>query len=189
MNIDFVVPIFRVIGNLTSLKDNYCELFFNESWAAYLLGLLNKDMVLPKYKLLIIWILHNICAGTQFSCLNKFNMKEILIDSLNNENNSEVLYHLLKLFYVIINNSIDSLWSDSLVNTIILIIKKDIKLKINFVCCFLCEKIYEGKLQKYIDKLNENGFKEILENWSVSDNVEIKESANYILDNFYKNNA
>ena len=189
MNIDFVVPIFRVIGNLTSLKDNYCELFFNEPWAGYLLGLLNKDMVIPKYKILIIWILHNICAGTNFSCLNKYNMKEILINSLNNENNSDVLYHLLKLLYGIINNSKDFSWSDSFVNSIILIIKKDINLKINFACCFICEKIYDGKLQKYINKLNENGFKEILENWSVSDNDEIKDSANYILDNFYKNNA
>ena len=116
-------------------------------------------------------------------------MKEILMNVLNNENNSDVLFHLLKLFYGIINNSKDNLWSDTFVDTIILIIKKDINLKINFVCCFLCEKIYDGKLQKYINKLNENGFKEILENWSVSDNNEIKDSANYILDNFYKNNS
>ena len=189
LNTDFVVPILRVIGNLTSLKDNYCELIFKEPWADYLLGLLNKDMVLPKYKILIIWILHNICAGTNFVCLNQFNMKEILMNVLNNENNSDVLFHLLKLFYGIINNSKDNLWSDTFVDTIILIIKKDINLKINFVCCFLCEKIYDGKLQKYINKLNENGFKEILENWSVSDNNEIKDSANYILDNFYKNNS
>ena len=37
-------------------------------------------------------------------------------------------------------------------------------------------------------KSNSSWIKEILENWSVLDNEEIKNSANYILDNFYKNN-
>ena len=187
LNNDFVVPIFRVIGNLTSLKDSYCILFFNDPWANYILELLPNELILPKYKILIIWILHNICAGTNFECLKKYNMNEILINVLKNENNSEVLFHLLKLFYGIINNSKENFWSDELVDAIIMIIKKDINLKTNFVCCFLCEKIYDGKIQKYIDKLNDIGFKEILENWSISDNGEIKTSANYILDNFYNN--
>ena len=187
LNNDFVVPIFRVIGNLTSLKDSYCILFFNDPWASYILELLPNELILPKYKILIIWILHNICAGTNFECLKKYNMNEILINVLKNENNSEVLFHLLKLFYGIINNSKEYFWSDDLVDAIIMIIKKDINLKTNFVCCFLCEKIYDGKIQKYIDKLNDIGFKEILENWSISDNGEIKTSANYILDNFYNN--
>jgi hypothetical protein len=187
LNNDFVVPIFRVIGNLTSLKDSYCILFFNDPWASYILELLPNELILPKYKILIIWILHNICAGTNFECLKKYNMNEILINVLKNENNSEVLFHLLKLFYGIINNSKENFWSDDLVDAIIMIIKKDINLKTNFVCCFLCEKIYDGKIQKYIDKLNDIGFKEILENWSISDNGEIKTSANYILDNFYNN--
>jgi hypothetical protein len=187
LNNDFVVPIFRVIGNLTSLKDSYCILFFNDPWASYILELLPNELILPKYKILIIWILHNICAGTNFECLKKYNMIEILINVLKNENNSEVLFHLLKLFYGIINNSKENFWSDDLVDAIIMIIKKDINLKTNFVCCFLCEKIYDGKIQKYIDKLNDIGFKEILENWSISDNGEIKTSANYILDNFYNN--
>ena len=52
MDTDFVVPIFRIIGNMTSLKDNYCEKFFDEYWANYLLGLL-KDNILPKHKILI----------------------------------------------------------------------------------------------------------------------------------------
>ena len=187
LNTDFVVPIFRVIGNLTSLKDNYCQLFFKDPWASYILELLTKEMILPKYKILIIWIIHNICAGTNFECLKKYNMNEILINVLKNEKNSEVLFHLLKLIYGIINNSKENFWSDELIDGIIMIIKKDINLKINFVCCFLCEKIFDGKFQKYIDKLNENGFKEILENWSISDNNEIKTSANYILDNYYNN--
>jgi hypothetical protein len=187
LNNDFVVPIFRVIGNLTSLKDSYCILFFNDPWASYILELLPNELILPKYKILIIWILHNICAGTNFECLKKYNMNEILINVLKIENNSEVLFHLLKLFYGIINNSKENFWSDDLVDAIIMIIKKDINLKTNFVCCFLCEKIYDGKIQKYIDKLNDIGFKEILENWSISDNGEIKTSANYILDNFYNN--
>ena len=188
INTDFIVPIFRVIGNLTSIKDSYCELFFNEPWAEYLLILLGQDMVLPKYKILIIWILHNICAGTKFSCLEKFKMKEIIISALKNENNSDVLFHLLKLYYGIINNSKINLLSEELVDAIILIIKKDFNIKINLVCCLFCERIYDGKLQKYIDKLNEIGIKEILENWSISDNGEIKASADYILDNYYKNN-
>ena len=115
-------------------------------------------------------------------------MNKILINSLKKENNSDVLFHLLKLYYGIINNYNDNLWSEELIDAIILIIKKDINIKINFVCCYLCEKIYDGKFQKYIDKLNEIGFKEILENWSVLDNEEIKMSSNYILENFYKNN-
>ena len=188
INSDFIVPIFRVIGNLTYLKDNYCDLFFNDPWAQYLLSLLGDNFILPKHKILIIWILHNICAGTNFLCLKKFNMNEILINCIKNENSADVLFHLLKLYYGIINNSKENLWSEELVDAIILTIKKDINIKINFVCCFLCEKIYNWKYHKYIDKLNEIGFKEILENWSVSDNGEIKMSANYILDNFYKNN-
>ena len=185
---DFVIPIFRVIGNLTSLKNSYCESFFNEPWAPYLLSLLGLNYILPKHKLLIIWILHNICAGTNFTCLKQFNMNEILLNSLKKENNSDVLFHLLKLYYGIINNTNDDYWSEELIDAIILIIKKDVNIKINFVCCYLCEKLFDGKYQKYIDKLNEIGFKEILENWSVLDNEEIKMSANYILDNFYKNN-
>ena len=188
LNNDFVIPIFRVIGNLTSLKNNYCELFFNEHWATYLLSLLGLNYILPKHKILIIWILHNICAGTNFNCLKKFNMNEILLSCLKKENNSDVLFHLLKLYFGIINNSNENFWSEELIDAIILLIKKDINIKINFVCCYLCEKIYDGKYQKYIDKLNEIGIKEILENWSVLDNEEIKNSANYILDNFYKNN-
>lgn len=188
MNNDFVIPIFRVIGNLTSLKDEYCELFFNEPWSNYLLDLLGENMVLPKHKVLIIWILHNICAGTKFGCLKKYNMNQILINILKIENNSDVIFHLLKLYYGIINNSKENLWSDNLVDAIILIIKKDINLKINFVCCFLCEKIFDGKYQKYINKLNENGFREKLEIWTVSDNEEIKTSASYILENYYINN-
>ena len=187
LNTDFVVPIFRVIGNLTSLKDSYCDLFFTESWANYLLGLLENEMVLPKFKLLIIWIFHNICAGTNFSCLHKFNMNETIISTLKTENNTDVLCDLLKLCYGIINNSKINFWSDELVDAIILIIKKDFNLKVNFTCCFLCEKIFESKIQKYIDKLNKIGFKEILENWSVSDNIEMKNSSNYILDSYYKN--
>ena len=187
LNTDFVAPIFRVIGNLTSLKDNYCKLFYNDPWASYLLELLGKELILPKYKILIIWILHNICAGTNFECLKQFNMYNLLIKVLKNEKSSEVLFYLLKLFYGIINNSKDDFWSEELVDAIILIIKKDINLKINFVCCFLCEKIFDGKFEKYINKLNDIGFKEILENWSMSDNGEIKSSANYILDNFYNN--
>ena len=188
INTDFIIPIFRVIGNLTSLKNNYCDLFFNEPWATYILSLLELNNILPKYKILIIWILHNICAGTNFKCLKKYNMNKILINSLKKESNSDVLFHLLKLYYGIINNYNDNLWSEELIDAIILIIKKDINIKINFVCCYLCEKIYDGKFQKYIDKLNEIGFKEILENWSVLDNEEIKMSSNYILENFYKNN-
>ena len=157
LSTDFVVPIFRVIGNLTSLKDSYCDLFFTESWANYLLGLLKNDMVLPKFKLLIIWILHNICAGTNFSCLEKYNVSDIIIITLKTENNSDVLFNLLKLCYGIINNSKINFWSDDLVDAIILIIKKDINLKVNFTCCFLCEKIFNTKIHKYIDKLNNIG--------------------------------
>ena len=188
MDNDFVVPIFRIIGNLTSLKDSYCEIFFDSQWSSYLLDLLNEKMVLPKNKILIIWILHNICAGTKFQCMKKYNMNGTLINVLNNENNSDVIFHILKLYYQIINNSKDNFWSDDLVEAIILTIKKDINLKINFVCCFLCEKIFDSKNQNYIKKLNEIGIKEILENWINLDNEEIRMSASYILDNYFKNN-
>ena len=189
MDVDFVVPIFRIIGNITSLKDIYCEKFFNEYWANYLLGLL-KDNILPKHKILIVWILHNICAGTNFNCICKYNMEKILINLLKKETNSEVLYHLLKLYFGILNNTKNNYLNNDLVDALIIIIKKDINEKINLVCCFFCEKIFEGKYDDFINKLNENNFKEILENWSLSFNEEMKNSSSYLLENFYnKNNS
>ena len=184
---DFVVPIFRIIGNLTSLKDNYCEKFFDDFWSKYLLGLL-VDQILPKHKILIIWILHNICAGTNFKCVYKYNMDKVLINLLIKENNSEVLFHLLKLYFGIINNTKNDFINDILVESIITIIKKDINEKINLVCCFFCEKIFEGKFTDLINKLNENNIKEILENWSLSDNEEMKNSSSYLLENYYNKN-
>jgi len=181
---DFVVPIFRIIGNITSLKDNYCEKFFDEYWANYLLGLL-KDNILPKHKILIVWILHNICAGTNFNCIHKFNINEILINLFKKENNLEVLYHLLKLYFGIVNNTKNEYLNSDLVDALIIIIKKDLNEKINLVCCFFCEKIFEGKYNELINKLNENGFKEQLENWSLSSNEELKNSSTYLLENFY----
>lgn len=185
---DFTIPIFRIIGNLTSLKDSYCQIFFDSQWTRYLLDSLKEKMVLPKNKILIIWILHNICAGTKFQCMKKYNMNEILINVLNNENNADVIFHILKLYYQIINNSKNNFLSEELVDAIILTIKKDINLKVNFVCCFLCEKIFDSKNQNYIKKLNEIGIKEILENWINLDNEEIRISSSYILDNYLKNN-
>lgn len=55
------------------------------------------------------------------------------------------------------------------------------------VCCLFSEKIFEEKNDKFINKLNEIGFKEILDNWSISNNEELKNSAAYILENYYKN--
>ena len=189
MDTDFVVPIFRIIGNITSLKDSYCENFFDDFWANYLLGLLN-DNILPKQKILIIWILHNICAGTNFNCIFKFNIDKILIASLKKENNPEVLYHLLKLYFGIINNTKNILINNDFLEALIMIIKKNINEKINLVSCFFCEKIFEGKFNDFINKLNENGFKEILENWSLSSNEEMKNSSLYILENYFgKNNS
>ena len=71
-----------------------------------------------------------------------------------------------------------------------MIIKKNINEKINLVSCFFCGKIFEGKFNDFINKLNENGFKEILENWSLSSNEEMKNSSLYILENYFgKNNS
>ena len=187
-NNDYRVPIFRVIGNLTSLKDIYCQRFFIPPWSEFLLKLLENNLVLPKYKILIIWILHNVCAGTNFECLKLYNCEKILINALKNENNLDVIYYLLKLFYGIIKNSKKNFLNDELFDCIIEIIKKNLNLKINFVCSFLCEKIYEANIQKYIDKLNDIGFKEILENWALSENDELKLSAEYILNKYYNNN-
>ena len=187
-NNDYRVPIFRVIGNLTSLKDKYCQRFFTPPWSEFLLKLLENSLVLPKYKVLIIWILHNVCAGTNFECLKINDCEKILINVLKNETNLDVIYHLLKLFYGIIKNSKKNFWSDELVDCIEELIKKNLNLKINFVCSFLCEKLFEVNIQKYIDKLNEISFKEILENWALSENDELKLSAEYILNKYYNNN-
>ena len=189
MDMDFVVPIFRIIGNITSLKDSYCEKFFDEYWSNYLLGLL-KDNILPKHKILIVWILHNICAGTNFECIRKCNLDNILLNLLKNENNPEVLYHLLKLYFGIINNVKNIFLNKELVDTIIIIIKKDINEKINLVCCFFCEKIFEDKNNEFINNLNKISFKEILESWSISENEELKNFSSYLLENYYnKNNS
>ena len=128
------------------------------------------------------------CAGTNFECLKLNNCEKILINVLKNENNLDVTYHLLKLFYGIIKNSKKNFLNDELFDCIIEIIKKNLNLKINFVCSFLCEKIYEANIQKYIDKLNDIEIKEILENWALSENDELKLSAEYILNKFYNNN-
>ena len=112
-------------------------------------------------------------------------MNEILINLLKKENNSEVLYHLLKLYFGIVNNTKNDYLNSDLVDAVIIIIKKDLNEKINLVCCFFCEKIFEGKYNELINKLNENGFKEILENWSLSSNEELKNSSTYLLENFY----
>ena len=188
MDNDFVIPIFRIIGNITSLKDSYCDKFFDDYWAKYLLGLL-EDKILPKHKILIIWILHNICAGTNFKCISKYNIEKSIINSLKKENNSEAIFHLLKLYFGIINNTKNEFINESLVNIIIDIIKKNINEKINLVCCFFCEKIFEEKLDDLINKLNKSGLKEFLENWSLSANEELKNSSSYILENFYNNNS
>ena len=188
MDNDFVIPIFRIIGNITSLKDSYCDTFFNDYWAKYLLGLL-QDKILPKQKILIIWILHNICAGTNFECISKYNMENSLINSLSKENNSEVIFHLLKLYFGIINNTKNEFINENLVDAIIDIIKKDINEKINLVCCFYSEKILEQKIENLVNKLNKIKFKEILENWSLSTNEELKNSSSYLLENYYKNNS
>ena len=188
MDTDFVEPIFRVIGNITSLKDSYCTKFFDDYWANYLLGLL-KDNILPKHKILIIWILHNICAGTNFECISKYNLDNILRSLLKKENNADVLYHLLKLYFGIINNTNNNLLNNDFIDSLIDLIKKNINDKINLVCCFFCEKIFEGKFDIFINKLNENGLKEILENWSLSSNEEMKNCSLYLLENYYcKNN-
>ena len=77
-----------------------------------------------------------------------------------------------------------------LVDTIIIIIKKDINEKINLVCCFFCEKIFEDKNNEFINNLNKISFKEILESWSISENEELKNFSSYLLENYYnKNNA
>ena len=52
MDKDFVIPIFRTIGNFTSLKGIYCEKFFDDFWSEYLLGLLEEN-ILSKHKILI----------------------------------------------------------------------------------------------------------------------------------------
>ena len=187
MDNDFIIPIFRTIGNFTSLKDIYCEKFFDDFWSEYLLGLLEEN-ILSKHKVLIIWILHNICAGTNFKCVYKFNIDKLIINSLNNENNSEVIFHLLKLYFGIINNTKNDFINDSLVDILINIIKKNINEKINLVCCFFCQKILEEKLDILINKLNENNLKEILEDWSLSSNEEMKNISSYLLENYYSNN-
>ena len=186
MDSDFVIPIFRIIGNITSLKDIYCERFFDDFWGNYLLKLL-EDTILPKHKILIIWILHNICAGTNFKCINKYDMDKILLNAMINEKNELVLFHILKLNFGIINNSKSSFINNELIDALITLIKKDISERINLVCCLFSEKIFEEKNDKFINKLNEIGFKEILDNWSISNNEELKNSAAYILENYYKN--
>ena len=188
MDNDFVIPIFRIIGNITSLKDSYCDIFFDDYWSKYLLGLL-EDKILPKQKILIIWIFHNICAGTNFKCVLKYNMEKTIINSLTKENNSEVIFHLLKLYFGIINNTKNKYINETLVDILIDIIKRDINEKINLVCCFFCEKIFDEKVDDLINKLNKIGFKEILENWSLSTNEELKNSSSYFLENYYKNTS
>ena len=187
MDIDFVVPIFRIIGNITSLKDTYCDKFFDDYWSNYLLGLL-QDNILPKHKILIVWILHNICAGTNFKCVSKFNLDKTFLKLLKNENNSELLYHLLKLCFGIINNTKNILWNNELIDALIIIIKKDLNEKINLVCCLFCEKIFEEKHDDFINKLNESGFRDILENWSICKNEELKNLSSFLLENYYNNN-
>ena len=187
-NNDYRVPIFRVIGNLTSLKDKYCQRFFIPPWSGFLLKLLENNLVLPKYKILIIWILHNICAGTNFECMKLYDCEKILINVLKIETNLDVIYHVLKLFYGIIKSTKQNYLNDELVDCIIEIVKRNLSLKINFVCSFLCEQILEVNIQKYIDKLNDISFKEILENWALSENDELKLSAEYVLNKYYNKN-
>ena len=95
----------------------------------------------------------------------------------------------MKLYFGIINNTKNEFINENLVNIIIDIIKKNINEKINLVCCFFCEKIFEEKLDDLINKLNNSGLKEFLENWSLSANEELKNSSSYILENFYNNNS
>ena len=113
-------------------------------------------------------------------------MEKSIINSLTKENNSEVIFHLLKLYFGIVNNTKNKYINETLVDILIDIIKRDINEKTNLVCCFFCEKIFEEKVDDLINKLDKIGFREILENWSLSTNEELKNSSSYLLENYNK---
>ena len=186
LNNYYMIPIIRTLGNVTSLNDEFCIKICDDNLSNFIISNLQSEFIPSQVKIEILWVLSNLCLGTNMNCLFKYNLLEVILNVINNEQNKIVIIEALKVLLICLNNSVSiNILCDSIVDIVGRFIHKYEDIEIIMILAIICEIIFNNPNQNFIYKLINYGIREILDKWALNDNEELRESANKMLNNKY----
>jgi hypothetical protein len=172
-NMYYFMIIVRILGNITSLNDDFADLITN--------SLLN-DNIPYLIKKEILWLISNICIGTDLKCLFQYNLSKTIIDVIKNDKNIKIKTEGMNLILNCIINSKDTkIICKEIVNLVCKFFNENISKEMIAILCLMCESILKENNDDYNRILNENGIKDVLEKWVLMNENEISELSERLL--------
>ena len=186
LNNYYMIPIIRTLGNVTSLNDEFCIKICDNNLSNFIISNLQNEYISNQIKIEILWVVSNLCLGTNMNCLYKYNLLKVILNIINSEQNKIVIIEALKVLLICLNNSVSNdILCDTIVDIVGRFIHKYEDLEIIMILAIICEIIFNNPNQNFIYKLINYGIREILEKWALNDNEELRESANKMINNKY----
>ena len=185
-NMNFLIIVLRIIGNITSLNDEYCSIIYTENLANLLINSLINNNTSYLINKEILWVISNLCIGTNLKCLFQFNLLKTIIDTIKYDKNIKIVTEAMNVILnCIINSNNVNIICEEIVELVCKFFNENNSKNMIGILLLMCESILKENNSKYNMILINNGIKDILEKWVLMNENEISELSEKLLNIYF----
>ena len=179
-NMNYLFIVLRIIGNISSLNDDYCFIIYTENLANLLINSLLNNNTSYLIKKEILWVISNLCIGTNLKCLFQFNLFNTIINVIKSDKNIKIVTEAMNVILNCIIKNVNII-CEEIVELVCKFFNENNSKDMIGILLLICESILKENNSNFNMILINNGIKDILEKWVLINDIEISDLSEKLL--------